>query len=136
LKNVYFIHLHQLYPSHSDLDVTQWLCRTCAAARHARAELQYAVDGSEVCEQCGARQLSFPINSYVERKRTARGTRTIAGRVCGVGRSGRLLIDWIEPNRIGGDGWRRDEIAFTNVKPASPERIASAERYAQQRGTR
>ena len=136
MRNVYFIHLHQLYPSHSDIDVTQWLCRTCAAKRYARAELQYAVNGSETCEQCGAKQISFPVDSYIERKRIQRGTRTIAGRVCGVGRSGRLLIDWIEPNRIGGDGWRRDEIAFTNVKVASPERVVSAERYAQRVGAR
>jgi hypothetical protein len=136
MKNVYFIHLHQLYPSHSDLDVTQWLCRTCAGKRHARAELQYAVNGSEICEQCGAKQISFEINSYIERKRAPRGTRTIAGRVCGVGRSGRLLIDWIEPNRIGGDGWRRDEIAFTAIRPASAEITTKAQAYAARVGAR
>ena len=91
--------------------------------------MSISVNGTEVCEQCGAKQISFPIGAWVERTRVSRGTRTRVGRIVGV-RSGRLVVDWIESNRIGGDGWRRDYIAFTGVKPASDELQSKAERYA------
>lgn len=139
MKNVYFIHLFRLYPADGGLDQTQWLCRTCANKRHlttAYAQLQYAVNGSETCEQCGAKQISFPIGAYIERRRQSSYERTVAGRIVGVSPIGRLLIDWIEPNRIGGDGWRRDKIAFTAVRIANPDRTAAAERYAQRVGAR
>ena len=135
MKNVYFVHLFQLYPADSGLDVAQWLCRKCAAKRDATIQTQYAVNGSEICEQCGAKQMSFPIGAYIERKRTSGYERTVAGRI--VGASGaKLIIDWIEPHRIGGDGWRRDRIGFTAVKIANPDRTAAAQRYEQQRGKR
>lgn len=129
MKNVYYIHLCDLYPSSSaDLDVTRWLCRDCARKRHARPNLSFAVNGSEVCEDCGGKQISFPIGSFIERKRQ-QGAHTVAGRIVGA-QNGKLVIDWIEPNRFGGDGWRRDRIGFTAVKPVNPDRRAAAERYA------
>lgn len=130
MMNVYFIHLHRLYPASSGLDTAQWLCRTCAAKRHAHIQMQYAVIGSEVCEQCGRTQISFPIGAYVERKRQPAGASTVAGRIVGTSASGKLVIDWIEPNRIGGNGWRRDTIAFTAVQLANSDRTAAAQRYA------
>ena len=136
MNNLYFVHLQQLYPTNSGLDVTQWLCRTCAAKRNAYIQPQFAVNGSEVCEQCGAKQFSFPVGAYIERKRQGGYTRTVAGRIVGVSGKGRLIIDWIDPNRIGGDGWRRDKIAFTAVKLANPDRKAAAERYEQRMGAR
>lgn len=132
MKNVYYIHLFGLYPADSGLDQTRWLCRDCANKRHVRAriQMQYVVNGSEVCEDCGAKQISFQIGTFVERKSTPRGTRTVAGRIAGVEWSGKLQVDWIAPHRIGGDGWHRSVISFKAVKIANPDRTAAAQRWA------
>ena len=128
IKNVYFVVLHRLYPANSGLDAVQWLCRDCAAKRHAYPQTQYAVAMSDVCEQCGAKQIAFPVGAIIERKRKQKGARTMG--------PGLLAVDWIHPTRIGGDGWTRNSISFTGAKIASPEIKAKAEQYIQRVGLR
>lgn len=110
MQNVYYIHLFNLYPDEYKLDTTQWLCRDCASARHltsAYIQLRYAVNGSEVCEKCGAKQISFQVGAAVIRK----GKPGAIGRLIGLAGS-KLAVDWPAPQRIGGDGWHRSAVSF------------------------
>lgn len=135
MQNFYYIHLFQIYPDYDDLDVTKWLCRTCASKRYLQSsaiQTRYAVHGTEVCETCGAKQIIFPRGAFVERKRIGRGELRVAGRIAGVTPTGLLAVDWPAPHRIGGDGWHRSYIVFNAVQLANPDCTATAERWAAQ----
>lgn len=127
MKNAYFVHFAHDFITHE----LRLLCRKCIRTRRAAIRMTFTIGTTEVCEQCGARQVAIPYGAWVMRKGKKQFSMNApVGRLVGLW-GDKAIVNWIAPNRIGGDGWHRSTLEISSLRIADAEWAAKAERYVQ-----